>query len=493
MKIGRFGKKTEKPDKAAEKQAVKAKEKEEKAEKRHTISLDALMNRKTTELEMPEPSFSTGPAAGVSDDGFVAGVRSADPVLSVDDSSAGNLWKKDIAPNAAGAVLVFAFLSLFCMVTDSYELIPFVIPGAMVFAGITTAESLKPGRLKWMICGGAAALLVVLAVIFRGAVFGGLAGIINDFYDVAEAAQAYVYKRPAAGEDGSASVAAVWISCVIGLIAALPPARARRTTMFAIAFIAMLAFAYYGLLPSWIFIAVMLAALLIGVSRGNVLAVLPVMLSVMLIFGVIVLIDPGEFYGISRMDENFRDRFALNSLLIQNDMTTPDDLSGLDDSGSSMDSSDDMNDEDSGRVALYTGIGIAVLIIAAIGAAVYLLWRRLDSRRKALREGIDSSDPREAVTAMFPYSVRWLRAGGVEVGSDPFFRLTGPVAAQYNQDYADRYSRMYLLWREAAYSDHVINETDRNDMDQFLKDTVDMVKEKLTFSEKVTTLVKYAL
>ena len=31
------------------------------------------------------------------------------------------------------------------------------------------------------------------------------------------------------------------------------------------------------------------------------------------------------------------------------------------------------------------------------------------------------------------------------------------------------------------------------DMDKFLKDTVEMVKDKLTFSERVTTLVKYAL
>ena len=91
---------------------------------------------------------------------------------------------------------------------------------------------------------------------------------------------------------------------------------------------------------------------------------------IMLVFGAIVLIDPGENYSISRMDENFRDRFAFNSLLIQGDETTPDDLSGLEDMNdpNTEDGTDDSGSESS--IAGYAGIAIAVLIVIAIAAAL---------------------------------------------------------------------------------------------------------------------------
>ena len=213
----------------------------------------------------------------------------------------------------------------------------------------------------------------------------------------------------------------------------------------------------------------------------------------MLVFGAIVLVDPGENYGISRMDENFRDKFAFNSLLIQGDDMMPEDYSGLDDYTDP--DIDDFTDDPllSEDFAGYAGIAVAVLIVGALGVAVYLLWRRLDKRRKQIRAGIDSKDPREAVTAMFPYSVRWLRAGGVETGASLFGELTPLVAFEFSQEYADRYRDMYLLWREAAYSEHAIEETDRSTMEGFLKETTDMVKKKLSFTERIGALVKYAL
>ena len=67
------------------------------------------------------------------------------------------------------------------------------------------------------------------------------------------------------------------------------------------------------------------------------------------------------------------------------------------------------------------------------------------------------------------------------------------TASEFTQDYADRYRDMYLLWREAAYSDHAVEEASRADMESFLKDTTAMVKEKLTFKERLGALIKYAL
>ena len=112
---------------------------------------------------------------------------------------------------------------------------------------------------------------------------------------------------------------------------------------------------------------------------------------------------------------------------------------------------------------------------------------------KALREGIDSHDPRTAVMAMFPYSVRWLKAGGVDTDAHPFSELTPYVAGEFSQDYANRYKKMYLLWREAAYSDHRIDDASKNKMAEFMKDTSEMIKEKFTYTDKLRVMLKYSL
>ena len=502
-------KQKEKKEKKAkkEKKPGKVREKKPEAEKKgKRFSLPVKLPGRSAKEEHPAENVivfgadaaetaAPVPAFAPEGDGFIAGVRSAEPVLVVDDSTSGKEWLKDLPMNIAGAFLVLAFLSLFCMVTDSYELIPFLIPGSLLFAGLTIFGSLKPGRLRWIVSGVTGALLIAAVIIFHGAILGGLAEQINMFYDTAEEAQAYLYNRISWGgsDGGNPSVAAVWLSCLIGLIVSLPPAKYRQPALVLVAVIAMFAFAYYGLVPSWVIIAVFLAALLAGLSKGNVISALIMILAVMLIYGLIVLIDPGENYTISRIDENFRDKFALSSSLIERGDQDTTDMSGLDDL-SDPDYEDEFEDDEMLDLPKhYIAIGIALLIVAALAAAAFVMWKRLDRRRKALQAGIDSSDPREAVTAMFPYSVRWLKAGGVETEAKPFWGLGPLVEGSFSKDYADRYNDMYLLWREAAYSEHEINENDRTSMESFLKDTTGMVKDKLSFGDKIRTLFKYSL
>ena len=427
-------------------------------------------------------------------DAFVAGVRSSEPMISVDESVSGKAWKKDLVLNISGAVLLMAFMSLFCMGAYAIDAIPFLIPGMLVFLGITITESVKPGKVRWIVCAVIAGVLLASIVVFHKAIGGGLAGLINQFYDMAESVQAYLYDRLPEPDGGNSLMGAAWASCLIGLIAALPPVKFRRDTLILIAIIAMLAFAYYGMIPSAICIAVLLAALMIAAGRGNILSSLPVMLAVMIIFGAVMLIAPGENYAISRMDENFRDRFALSSRLIENSDMGMDDLSGLDDINEPAPQDTSVDDTVFGGIPRrFVGIAIAVLIIAAIAAVIYLLWKRFDKTRKALREGIDSHDPRTAVMAMFPYSVRWLKAGGVDTDAHPFSELTPYVAGEFSQDYANRYKKMYLLWREAAYSDHRIDDASKNKMEEFMKDTSEMIKEKFTYTDKLRVMLKYSL
>jgi hypothetical protein len=145
----------------------------------------------------------------------------------------------------------------------------------------------------------------------------------------------------------------------------------------------------------------------------------------------------------------------------------------------------------------YVGIAVAVLIIAALGAAAFVLYQQYKKRRDAVRKGIDSKDPREAVTAMFPYSVRWLKAAGIESdsteGEAPFSAMQENISRVYESSYASRFGEMYRLWREAAYSDHDISDADRAAMDRFTKDTVTLVSDKWKTAQKLRIKYKHAL
>ncbi len=434
------------------------------------------------------------PAAAVftaSSDGFIAGVRSAEPMITAGGSEGSASWKSGLTLNISGAVLLLAFMSMFCAMTTSGGIIPFLVPGALIFLGMTVLESVKPGKVKWIAAAVIAALLAASLVVLRSSIGGGIADLINQFYDTAEAAQAYIYKRIPGG-GGDPRMGAAWVSCLIGLLASLPPAGFRRAVLTLITLIAFFAFAYYGLIPSVLCAGVLLAALLIALPKGNALSSLPLFVAVMLVFGAVIFIAPGENSAISRADENFRDRFALNSRLIQDlnmEMDfAPEDLSDPE-------TEDDFQDDSlfGGMPKIYVILAVIGSVLLLIALAALLLWSRISRKRKALREGIDSGDPKTAVTAMFPYSVRWLRAGGIDTASRPFSELTPYIAGEYSQDYANRYRRMYMLWREAAYSDHRIDDEAKGRMEDFLKETTEMIRSKLTFTEKLRVMLKYSL
>ena len=136
---------------------------------------------------------------------------------------------------------------------------------------------------------------------------------------------------------------------------------------------------------------------------------------------------------------------------------------------------------------------VAVLILAALGAAGWIFMKRLRKRQAENRAGIDSTDPREAIVAMFPYAIRWLQPAGIDVTGKHFASLTPMIRADVSEQYAERYTGMYELWKEAAYSDHEMTEDRRGEMKGFLSDTIKMITDKSDIGAKIRNTVKYAL
>ena len=451
----------------------------------------------TQTRQAPRP-VGTGFAAAVNGDmvDFSASIRAAKPILKLKGHEKAPGLKADLLQNIAGTALIAAVLGLFCMAQEMPDLIPYMMAGAALFFGITLVEALRPGKLRWLLLGVIAALLVASLILLRGQIGGGLASMMDNFYDYAEEAQAYVYRRFNVSESASEHFAAIWVSCLLGLLTALPPARTRRASITLLALAAMFAVAYYGMIPSWICIAVMLVALIFLISDGSILSTLPLLLAALIVFEGLMLIDPGESYGISRMDEKFRDRFAFHSSLIESPQDETKDTENIDSIEEDKNTENENDGAFDGEYGTYTAIGIAVAIALAIAAVVYLISRRLKKKQAIVRAGINSKDPKTAVTAIFPYSIRWLRACGIETGKnteEPFSAMIPAVSREFTSDYGKRFGSMYELWKEAAYSDHAVSDQSLRDMKVFMEDTIKFSKNKCTFKDKLKIKLRYAL
>ena len=67
------------------------------------------------------------------------------------------------------------------------------------------------------------------------------------------------------------------------------------------------------------------------------------------------------------------------------------------------------------------------------------------------------------------------------------------IRADVSEQYAERYTNMYELWKEAAYSDHEMTEDRRGEMKNFLGDTMKMISDRSDIGAKIRNTVKYAL
>ena len=427
---------------------------------------------------------------------FAAALTPAEPILKMKDVKPQPAWKKDLCLNIACAVMITTVAALFCMCTYSPELLPFVLTCPVVFMIIASLSYVNQRMVKWIAAGAAAAVLLLIAVIWHKALFDGIAFLINLFYDMAEESQAYVYDRLPAGDPSEVTLmrSVAWISAVLGLIASLPPVKLRRLVSGLIAIAIMAAFAYYGIMPSAVCIAVMIAALIAALSRGGLLSFIPVTLIALLLFGAIVLVDPGESYTVSRINENIRDRLALRSALIQSQESLDDETyEDPEDDTYNEETEETRKSEESSEIVTYALYGLIIAAVLALGAGGYLFYRRLSRKRAQNRMGISSKDPREAITAMFPYTVRWLKGYGIKQTDASFSSMEPELKTEFSDAYAERFLEMYDVWTEAAYSDHVVQSNSRILMEAFMKDTVNEVNKKCKLMDKLKLKLKYAL
>ena len=432
-------------------------------------------------------------------DAFGVNVRNeAAGIKLLDEKAQGPWWRRELPHEIATALALMSFFAFALAAAEMTTTIPFLLVGVVVYMGLVILEEVTEVRPKLLASLGIIAALMVLLVIFRKNIGGGLGTVMNTVFEASEFVQAYVYTKFPISEaaqsnpDTAVRVATVWASCLAGALGALPPAAVRRFLGLGVAAFTLIAFAYYGLIPTVLVVVLAIIAIMFVMSRGSLLAAIPVLLAAALFFGAIMAINPGENYAISRVDEKIRDRLALRSAYLQSDLQqeTPDEMEDIENNEKEMEN--DFNEFTSTHKWMIP-IVIVLLILAALAAAAYMIYRRYLKRRDANREGLESDDLRTATIAMFRYAVKWLGVSGVDVSGKSFGTLVEPLRRSVSEQYSQYFTSMYVMWREAAYSDHEIAEENRDAMRTFMNDTKEMVEGEMDGKAKVINAVKYAL
>jgi hypothetical protein len=440
-------------------------------------------------------------AADTASDAFAVDVRNADASVKMIDEDGTRWWNKVFAPGLSSEIgTAFALMSLFALLLASASLptaIPFALAGVVTYLVLTYLGNIMTERVKYYAAAGTILVLVVVFIVLRHYIWGGIGTVMNEVYGVSESEQAYIYNKFNVSSDAeshpdmSVRLAVIWVSMLVGAIASIPPAIARKVIgVFAVC-ASMIAYAYYGIMPSVVCLVVMAVALILLLAGGSLLSTLPVLLATLLIFGVILLISPGENYGISRADENIRDRLALRSAYLETnlDMEMPDQSEMFD----NVEKPDDINNDSVVQNKGMLWLIIGGLVLLALAGAVFFIYSRYKKRREKNRLGLDNPDPKKAITAMFPYGVKWLGAGDMDVSGKAFEKLIPVVEHDISPEYAENFEGMYALWQEAAYSDHPMDEEGRASMQSFLDDTISAITGNFNFKDKILTALKYAL
>lgn len=435
----------------------------------------------------------------VNPEGFSVNVRNTEPMLRIDQTS-----KKRRVSGLFGSFLsslvLAAVFSVFLISVDAVMTIPWLLAGVAMYVGISYVRNKMNERFRVLTFLIIIVLMIASLIVLRGYIYNGFALIVNGLFERSEAAQAYVYDMYRIGKKGDANpdlcmgIAAAWCSAFAGFVTALPPPKWRSIVNTALFIAGMLVFTYLGVLPPWAGLIPLIAVFLISAGNGRFGSMLPLILAVLLVFGGIILLDPGENYAVSRTNENLRDLFAIKTALIQStfDGSMDEEMSDTEED-EEWDEEFEEEEEDYEIGSLQTLLIIIAVVVLAILVALFLLHRRLSRKRKKIREGLDNRDPNIAIGAMFPYAVRWLRCYGIDASNMAFADIIPEIKTGVGRDYSERYSKMLGLWREAVFSDHKLTDENRIIMSAFMKDTMTMARKKANWKEKLKIRFKYAL
>lgn len=110
-------------------------------------------------------------------------------------------------------------------------------------------------------------------------------------------------------------------------------------------------------------------------------------------------------------------------------------------------------------------IGICLLILVMIAFLIWVLVQRYRSRK--LKERFASEDSREAVCAMYEYTMNILAAAGLRIRNTSLYRYEKQISKMFDEETAAEYHRIVDIRQEAVYSRNTITPEQKDEMMAF--------------------------
>lgn len=380
--------------------------------------------------------------------------------------------------------------------------VPALLPG-----GVLTAVFAASGRSKrrWTALAGGALVLLTLLLDWD-AVLNGWKLLVNRYFAASAEREAYVYDFFAVETEGRSAAALLRRGLLpLGLASGfLCGAETGRVA----ASLALAGWcAYLGVTPgTWTLTALCGALVLTGFlgHGGGVLRCGTVLVGLGLIVATVLVWFPGEDAALSRWEANARDRLALR--------TAPQETFPVETPPLPEPVSEPENDSSGEEAVFYQEeetpaavggdaltllrplkAGAVILFFAALLFVPAILSDHVKRKRERNREGLSDSDPGRAIRASIPYAFRWLRLSGLEPGNEPYSACGDSLGALYSPELQASFEAALPLWQEAVYSEHVMNEAQRETVRAFTTAARNAVWEKLPKRRRFLARYVYAL
>lgn len=352
---------------------------------------------------------------------------------------------------------------------------------------------------------GAVFLAALLGLILVPPARNSAAALCNRLFDWSESVNAYVYDRFSVPEGQSVLPAALLALNAAGAWVALLIVSGKRILTLLTA-VALAGFqVYFGVaFPAWIH-GILFAGLglLLFPRPFRVRSVLCYAASLLVVSLLILLLWPGVDAQTEAASERIRDRFSQTARqIMETSRESPSDgmetrhvntqslLAGEDEAHS--DKTYRLVTVEEERISIPHWINyLKIILLTILAIAIVILpfapFVFLNGRRKKAREArmvFDSENVNEAVAAMFRHVTAWLTATRHDAGNRLFREWTEPLAAQFSREYAARYARCAVLFEEAVYSEHAMNEEARAEVRSLLEETESMLYDRAGWKQR---------
>lgn len=343
--------------------------------------------------------------------------------------------------NVRSALLLGALLANACAALDWLPLLLFALVGVIVPL-IPRAGHRKAQAVLWGLL--AAWLLIRFLPILDGSRM-----LANRMFERSALSQSYVYDYFTVSGH-SAAEAVLWLSLLSGALCA----RWGNRFLAALCGLWMLAMAYFGVTPGALWLAALLLTGLLAAIPGQQRWLYGLMVGI-LVAGIalaVTRIAPEPNKAVSAVDDRLRDVLAAVSVTyeqtpVPTEVPQPEIVPQW---------STQLQQPDHGvqkaavnmLFILLASLTLALLFIPAV------LKDRAEKKREQARAGLDDPDHGTAIRAMYLYARKWgtLSDAPAEIPAE-----------------------VYAIWQEAAFSDHAMNETQREIMRGYLKETAEKI------------------